>query len=248
MTNNPRVFLILIAFLIGSICSTSAYAADSVKETIVKSDSGIALKVRMEGPYTPDVPLQVVCYFRYSEAGIKKMQGAPVELDKHLNGIIAALRERGEFVGNRLETIVINAPKDSIKARHLLLIGLGAEDKLSLELMEQVGATALRTAASLGMKRVAFAPLLRDQGNDKLATGAVETAVVRGVLLAYDTQSRLQKQQLANPFTLEEWWVEAGPAYYDETVTGVELAVKEASQTIKARASTPYATKSSAEK
>lgn len=243
MTNSLRTFCILLAFVIGSISSTLTYAADTVKETIVKSDSGVLLKIRMEGPYTADVPLQVVCYFKYSAAGVQKMKGAPVELDKHLNGIIGALRERGEFVGNRLETILINAPKDSIKAGHLLLIGLGSEDELSLELMEQVGATALRTAASLGLKRVAFAPLLRDQGNDKLATGAVETAVVRGALLAYDTQSRMHKQQLANSYTLEEWWIEAGPAYYDETVAEVEKAVAETSQAIKTRLSTPYATK-----
>lgn len=237
-------------FLCSAICLVAALpsirssaAADSVKETVISSDAGVKLKVRMEGPYTADVPLQVVCYFRYTEDGAKKMKGAPVELDKHLNGMISALRERGEFAGNRLETILITAPKESIKAKQLLLIGLGTEDELSLGLMEQVGTTALRTAAALGIKRVAFAPLIRDQGNDKLETGAVETAVVRGVLLAYDTQSRLQHQQLASPYTLEEWWVEAGPAYYDETVKGVEKAVADASKIAKSRVSLPYAGK-----
>jgi hypothetical protein len=60
-----------------------------------------------------------------------------------------------------------------------------------------VGRVSLREAARLGVSRVAFAPLIRDQGNKKLGTGEVETAVVRGMLLAYDTEERLQKQGLS---------------------------------------------------
>lgn len=222
--------------------TTTAFTADTVKETIVKSESGVTFKIRMEGPYTAEVPLQVVCYFRYSDAAIKKMKGAPVELDRHLGGIIGSLRERGEFSGNRLETLLIETPKGSIKAKYLLLIGLGDEAELSLDLMEQVGQTALRTAAHLGLKQVAFAPLIRDQGNESLKTGDVETAVVRGLLLAYDTQQRLGKQQLTAPYALQEWWVEAGPAYYDETLAGVQKAVTDAAKITASRKSTPYAT------
>lgn len=238
-----RFFARLATCLLFVATCTSAFAADTVKETVVKTDSGVAIKVRMEGPYTAEVPLQVVCYFRYTEAGVKKMKGAPVELDKHLGGVISSLRERGEFAGTRLETLLIDAPTGSINAKHLLLIGLGNESELSLELMEQVGQTALRTAAQLGIKRIAFAPLIRDQGNDTLKTGDVEVAVVKGVLLAYDTQTRLSKQQLAAPYALEEWWVEAGPAFYDETVAGVHKAVSDSAKLINGRSSSPYITK-----
>jgi hypothetical protein len=37
--------------------------------------------------------------------------------------------------------------------------------------MEQVGKVALREASRLGVNRVAFAPLIRDQGNSTLDTG-----------------------------------------------------------------------------
>jgi hypothetical protein len=106
--------------------------------------------------------------------------------------------------------------------------------------MEGVGRVALREAARLGVSRVAFAPLLRDQGNEKLGTGQVETAVVRGMLLAYDTQKRLQKEGLAKEFTLEEWNVEAGPKYFDETVAGTKEALEQAGKAIKDRGTTPY--------
>src|SRR5437588_4986566 len=124
-------------------------------------------------------------------------------------------------------------------ARARILVGLGYEDALSLKLMDGVGRVALREAARLGVRRVAFAPLIRDQGNTKIGTGDVETAVVRGMLLAYDTEKRLQKEGLSKDFTLDQWNVEAGPTYFDETVTGIQKAIDEASKVIKDRSADP---------
>ncbi len=213
--------------------------SDEVKEQALDAPNKVKVKVRMEGPYTADVPLQVVCYFKYTPEGAKRMSGAPVELDKRLGGVIASLRERGEFVGDQLETLLIIPPKDSIKAKALLLVGLGDEDALSLKLMDGVGRVSLREAARLGVSRIAFAPLIRDQGNKKLGTGEVETAIVRGMLLAYDTEKRLQKEGLSKEFTLEEWNVEAGPDYFDETATGVQKAIDEVGSAIKGRGTNP---------
>lgn len=222
-------FILQLSFLsIGLLFGTFAFSEEPSQLVIEKSleaPHGLTLKVRMEGPYTADVPLQVVCYFKYTPDGAKRMTGAPVELDKRLGGVIASLRERGEFIGEPLETLLISPPKDSIKAQALLLVGLGDESNLSLGLMEGVGRVSLREATRLGVKAVAFAPLIRDQGNSILGTGDIETAVVRGMLLAYDTEKRLQKEGLSQPYSLEAWNVEAGPAYFDETVVGVQKAI-----------------------
>lgn len=217
--------------------------AQDVKEQSIEAPQGVAIKVRMEGPSTADTPLQVVCYFRYTPERAKRMTGAPVELDKELGGVIAALRERGEFEGAELETLLLAPPKGSIKAKALLLVGLGEEDSLSLAGMERVGRVALREASRLGVRRVAFAPLLRDQGSTKLGTGDVEAAVVKGMLLAYDTERHLQPEGLAREWALEEWEVEAGPAYFDETVVGVKRAISEAATSAAARKTTPYTRK-----
>ena len=168
------------------------------------------------------------------------MTGAPVELDKELGGVISRLRERGEFEGAELETLLLLPPKGSIKAKALLLVGLGEEDSLSLDRMEQVGRVALREAARLGVRRVAFAPILRDQGSTKLATGDVARVVVKGVLLAYDTEKRLQNEGLAEEWTLEEWTCEAGPVYFDETVVGVKRGSPRRNPNASARESTSY--------
>jgi hypothetical protein len=215
-------------------------AREEVKEKAFDAPDKVTIKLRMEGPYTADVPLQVVCYFKYTPERARRMSGAPVELDRRLGGIIASLRERGEFVGDQLETLLIVPPKDAIKAKALLLVGLGDEDALSLKRMEAVGRVSLREAARLGVSRVAFAPLIRDQGNTKLGTGDVAMAVLRGMLLAYDTEKRLQKEGLGKAYTLDQWNVEAGAKYFDDTAEGVQKAIEQANQAIKDRSTDPY--------
>src|SRR5439155_4345131 len=240
MRHNRYLIIYGFALLFGlAALAWSDESQERVKEKALDAPNNVKIKVRMEAPYTADVPLQIVCYFKYTPEGAKRMSGAPVELDKRLGGVIGALRERGEFVGDQLETLLINPPKDSIKAKALLLVGLGDEDALSLNLMEGVGRVSLREGARLGVSRVAFAPLLRDQGNSKLGTGEVESAVVRGMLLAYDTEKRLQKETLGKEFTLDEWNVEAGPAYFDETVAGVQKAIEQVGKAIKDRGAEP---------
>src|SRR5256885_5335134 len=134
-----------------SLLTTMRARAQDVKEKVLDAPNKVTVKVRMEGPYTADVPLQVVCYFKYTPELARKMTGAPVELDKKLGGVIAALRERGEFVGDEGETLLLIPPEGSIKAKALLLVGLGDEGALSLKVMERVGKVALREAARLGV-------------------------------------------------------------------------------------------------
>src|SRR5437660_6723419 len=127
-----------------NLLTTMRASAQDIKEKAFDAPNKVTIKVRMEGPYTADVPLQIVCYFKYTPEGVKRMSGAPVELDKKLGGVIASLRERGEFVGDELETLLIIPPKNSINAKALLLVGLGAEESLSLKILEGVGRVSLR--------------------------------------------------------------------------------------------------------
>jgi len=241
MRLNRNLSLLAVFLLVGFVApARSDEGQDGVKEKALDAPNNVKIKVRMEGPYTADVPLQIVCYFKYTAEGAKRMSGAPVELDKKLGGVIASLRTRGEFVGDELETILITPPKNSIKAKGLLLVGLGPEETLTLKVLERVGRVGLRQAAQAGVKRVAFAPLIRDQGNTRISAGEVETAVVQAMLLAYDTEKRMQRESLASPFMLEEWIVEAGPAYFDETVSAVEKAIQQAAAALKERTKEPY--------
>ena len=244
---NKSIDLIALVLILAAWTAAPTNAQDVPKppaETRIEGPHGSTLIVRMQGPYDANVPLQIVCYFTRTPESDMRMKGAPVELDKHLGGLIASLRSRGEFGGEELETIVFDAPEGTIKPKRLLLIGLGDESSLSLERMERVGRVALREAVKLGATKVAFAPLIRDQGNTKLGTGAVENAVIRGVLLAYDTEKRLQTQGFARSYPLEEWVIEAGPTYYDETIEGAKKAIDEARDEVSRRGENPYSSKS----
>src|SRR6516162_4692630 len=83
---------------------------EEVKEKALDAPHQVKLRVRMEGPYTADVPLQVVCYFKYTPEGAKRMSGAPVELDKKLGGVIASLRERRALLAHHLATTLTTPP------------------------------------------------------------------------------------------------------------------------------------------
>lgn len=213
-------------------------------ETKLEGTGDLSITVRMQGPYDADVPLQIVCYFEKTPTSDDKLFGAPVELDKRLGGVIAALRQRGEFKGDHCETMLLDVPAGLIKPKRLLLIGLGSEAELSLARMEAVGRTALREAVRVGAKQVAFAPLIKDAGNNSLPAGEVERVVVRGMLLAHDTEKRLQTQGFTGRHSIDAWIVEAGPTYYDETIAGVKKAIEQALQAIDKRPKTDYSTQS----
>ena len=235
--------MLLIVVVVANWTPTVAFSQEKPPlETKIEGPSGLPIIVRMQGPYDADVPLQIVCYFEKTPTSDTRLLGAPLELDKRLGGVISSLRQRGEFKGDAFETMLITHPEGLIKPRQLLLIGLGSEADLSLARMEAVGRTALREAVRIGAKQVAFAPLIKDAGNDSLPAGDVENAVVRGMLLAYDTEVRLQTHGFATKFRLNAWIVEAGPAYYDETIAGVKNAIDQAKQLIAQRSSGSYST------
>src|SRR5690349_12315919 len=124
MRHTRTVSLLTLFMLAGLGALARSDEAGEVKEQALDAPNKVKLRVRMEGPYTADVPLQVVCYFKYTPPGAQNMTGPPAELAKRPGGAIASLRERGEFGGEQLETLLLTPPRDSIKARALLLVGL----------------------------------------------------------------------------------------------------------------------------
>ena len=235
-----RFLPVAALILLGSLAAPGRSDGEKkeVKEKSFAAPNGVTVKVRMQSPTEMDTPLQVVCLFKHKPSGDTLLESA-AELDKKLGGAVSALRNRGEFVGDELETLLLDT-KGKIPAKRLLLVGLGDEKSLSLATLERVGRVAVREAAKLGVERVAFAPDLQDQGNSQLDVGDVERAVTRGMLLAHDTERRLQKQGLAKAFTLEEWVAEAGEKYFDDTLPGAQQGIEDAKAAIAKRPSDPY--------
>ncbi len=232
----PLAFVIWANLALGADPSTP-------KENVFETRPlGITVSVKMAGPYMEPADLQIICLFKHKPHG-DTYQGAALETDKHLNGVLSALRNRGEFTGELGETILLTPPEGWIPARRFLVIGLGEEKLLSLDTLRVVGRVAAREAVRLQAKYVAWAPVIRDQGNSAIDVGEGDRAFAEQVLAAYDTEKRLQAQGLAPEFSLERLVIEAGPAYFESAVKRVGEGIESAMAEVGKRNPSPYATK-----
>jgi hypothetical protein len=230
----------LAMFLCLPVVSTLTFAQTAPEKTI-QAPNNLAVTVKEVGPGGQEGPLQIACYLKHKPTGDKVVEGL-IDFDKHMGGIIKSLRDGGYFVGDERETIYFVPRPGSVKSKGILLIGLGDEDSLTFETMSRIGTVALREAVRLRAPTVAYASTIKDQGIDKLEAGAVAAVVMKSVILAYDTEKRLQKEGKAPDFTINQWIYEAGPAYYQSTVTRVQQAISAANQEASRRGSTSFAT------
>ena len=200
-----------------------------------KSFSGIndlKITVRMVAPYAAKTDLQIVCVFKHNPAGDKYIE-AFQDFDDKLRGLLSSLRNRGEFIGELGETILFYTWPGSITPKRVLVIGLGPEKDLSLDTLRLVGRVALREAVRLRAEDVAFAPVIRDQGNSALDVGEVDRAFVEQVVLAYDTEKRLQEEGVTDRFSIREWVIEAGPAFIEGAIENVGAGIESASSEVR---------------
>ena len=193
----------------------------------------------MTGPYAQDADLQIICAFKHKAAG-DVYQGAMKDSDEKLGGLLSSLRNRSEFIGELGETILFAPPKGAIPAKQFLIIGLGDESALSLDTLRVVGRVAAREAVRLKATRVAWAPVIRDEGNSTIDVGEGDRAFVESVLSAYDTEQRLQAQGLAQKFVISEWVIEAGPTYFDGAVEQISKGIEATLPTLGKREAAPY--------
>lgn len=193
----------------------------------------------MVGPYMQAADLQIICLFKHKASG-DTYQGAAKATDEHLNGLLSALRNRGEFIGELGETFFFDPPKGSIPALHFMVIGLGEEKDLTLDSLRVAGRIAAREAVRLKAGHVAWAPVIRDEGNTTIEVGAGDRAFVEQMLSAYDTEKRLQTQGLAPRFSITDFVIEAGPAYFDSAVRQVGEGIDSISAELARREAAPY--------
>jgi leucyl aminopeptidase len=201
---------------------------------------GITLSIRMVGPYMEPADLQIICLFKHKSSG-DTYQGAAKETDEKLGGMLSALRNRGEFIGESGETILFTPTKGSISAKRFMVIGLGEEKDLSLDTLRTVGRIATREAVRLKAKHVAWAPVIRDEGNTAIDVGEGDRAFAEQMLSAYDTEKRLQAQGLAPKFDIESFVIEAGPSFFDSAVKQVGEGIDSVTAELQKRDAIPYA-------
>ena len=235
-----KVHLLLLIFTGLMISTLAADTTTASKENVFPAKPlGITLSIKMVGPYMEPADLQIVCLFKHKQVG-DTYQGAAKETDEKLGGILSSVRNRGEFVGETGETLLFTPPKGSIPAKRFLVIGLGEEKDLSLGTLRIVGGVAAREAVRLKAKHVAWAPVIRDEGNTAIDVGEGDRAFVEQMLSAYDTEKRLQEQGLAPKFSIESFVIEAGPTFFDGAVKQVGQGIDSVTAELQKRDTTPY--------
>src|ERR1700675_2843662 len=217
----------------------AAESGNAPTEKTFRGPHGLKVSIKMVGPYTEPADLQIICLFKHKASG-NTYQGAAKDTDEHLHGILSALRNRGEFVGELGETFLFTPPNGSIPAKRFMVIGLGEEKDLSLDSLRVVGRIAAREAVRLNAKHVAWAPVIRDEGNTALDVGEGGRAFIEQMLSAYDTEKRLQAEALAPAFSVEDLVIEAGPTYFEDAAKQVGEGIASMTAVLAQRNAAPY--------
>jgi len=111
-----------------------------------------------------------------AEAGQESSVFAPAtrEVDQALDGLLSSMYANGEFKGKVGETVQIYT-FGKLAARRVLVVGLGAAEKIQLHTWRRVSGIAVRFAQSKGAHQVALA--LGETNANELQ------AIVEGALL-----------------------------------------------------------------
>src|SRR5215813_6386635 len=243
MPLNMKRKLYILSLLCAGLVTGAAGAETSTatKENIFPAKPlGVTLSIKMVGPYMEPADLQIICLFKHKSNG-DTYQGAAKDTDEKLGGILSSLRNRGEFAGETGETFLFTPPRGSIPAKQFMVIGLGEEKDLSLDTLRIVGRIAAREAVRLKAKHVAWAPVIRDEGNTAIDVGDGDRAFAEQMLAAYDTEKRLQAQGLAPKFSIESFVIEAGPSFFDGALKQVGQGIDSVTSELQKRDATSYA-------
>ena len=240
ITISKAVSVGLMLFGLGAVVTClAAESGNAPTEKTFAAPHGLKVSIKMIGPYGEPADLQIICLFKHRGSG-DTYQGAAKDTDDHLHGILSALRNRGEFVGELGETFLFTPPSGSIPAKRFMVIGLGEEKDLSLDSLRVVGRIAAREAVRLNAKHVAWAPVIRDEGYTAIDVGEGDRAFVEQMLTAYDTEKRLQAQGLAPDFSIEDLVIEAGPTFFEDAAKQVGGGIESMAAKIAQGNAAPY--------
>jgi Cytosol aminopeptidase family, N-terminal domain len=240
ITIPKAVSVALTLLVLGGVEASFATEANTAPaEKTFEAPHDLKVSIKMVGPYTEPADLQIITLFKHKASG-DTYQGAAKDTDEHLHGILSALRNRGEFVGELGETFLFTPPNGSIPAKRFMVIGLGEEKDLSLDSLRVVGRIAAREAVRLNARHVAWAPVIRDEGNTVVGVGEGDRTFIEQMLSAYDTEKRLQAEALAPAFSIEDLVIEAGPTYFDDAAKQVGEGIESMTAVLAQRNAAPY--------
>jgi leucyl aminopeptidase len=124
-----------------------------------------------------------------------KFEGVFGDINRAMNGKLAALAANGEITGKMLESVLLHFP-EGLAAKKLLVLGAGKPAKFQVSDLRKIAGAALRQLKARGVKKFVF--LTREGENGE---GAAQ-AVVEGLIVAdfesnkYHTEKKDREIQL----------------------------------------------------
>src|ERR1700759_2654693 len=110
---------LMLCGLGAGVTCLAAEAGNAPTEKTSPGPHGLKVSIKIIGPYGEPADLQIICLFKHKASG-DTYQGVAKDTDDHLRGILSALRNRGEFVGELGETFLFTPPSGSIPAKRFM--------------------------------------------------------------------------------------------------------------------------------
>ncbi len=127
--------------------------------------------------------------------GERRLGGAAAALDRATRGAIAKLVASGDFTGRFLELEVLHPP--GVRAKRLLVVGLGAKSAVTPHRMRQVAGVVARRARALECRTLAT--VVHGAGAGGLDVTAAAQAAAEGAVLGHYRFTRYRTDAGAPP-------------------------------------------------
>ncbi len=170
-----------------------------------------------QSPDDADVDLSVACMFEREFPGAR-LSGGLLRLDQALGGALTSARSSGLFRARSLDSLLVTRPPAQVRAKAILVLGLGGPETLDEETLSRACAFAVGQAERLRSRSAAFAPNLLDAGVPPSSTLHAARAMLTGALSALALSDRLRQGSLAAPSSIRTWSFDAGAAHFDAVV------------------------------
>ncbi|MGA2416458.1 MAG: M17 family peptidase N-terminal domain-containing protein [Candidatus Sulfotelmatobacter sp.] len=232
MRSVPGKVLALIYMVLSVPCALQKNSAEAQEFTTTKPPIAIEVnipnaafktRVLLQSPSETETELQIICQFQSLPENT--LHGSLIEINEKLGGFLDKIRQPSLFRGELSETVLVTAPRGTLGAKNLLIIGLGDTQGFTPQRLELVGSVAYTESNRLRVAHPYFAPTILDGGVTKYSTGEVAEEFMIGFLRAARIEKTLEAAGLAKAHAIEDLTFLAGPTHADDTQRGIERAL-----------------------
>ncbi|MDX1410870.1 MAG: leucyl aminopeptidase [Nitrospirales bacterium] len=127
--------------------------------------------------------------------GEKSLEKPLQSLDRHFDGQLAGMRKNGEFQGKMNQTVLVHS-QGSVPAKRILWVGLGKQEKVTLDRIRQAMGTVIKRVRQTGAR--SFTSSLLGVEAFRHSVSDLSQAMVEGAILGSYLFTQFQTNQSDN--------------------------------------------------